>query len=205
MPLKQPSSNTQRCTAFDNGTKIVSGSYLHVALAVKAHLSKHGNASILIFDDATGKEVDFDLRGSRDDISGRLSKQYSGGNEAQLSPGRPKLGVVAKEVTLLPRHWDWLGEQPGGASVTLRKLVEEAARTSLTDKARLRKLHERAYSFMSSIAGNLPDFEEASRALFANNIAGLKQLIAKWPPDIREHLLKLYTDETSLPNAKPKK
>ena len=89
--------------------------------------------------------------------------------------------------------------------MTLRKLVEEAARSALTDKVRLRKLHERAYSFMSSIAGDLPDFEEASRALFANNIAGLKQLIAKWPRDIREHLLRLYTDEPSLPNAKPKK
>ncbi|MFA5951051.1 MAG: DUF2239 family protein [Hyphomicrobium sp.] len=205
MPQKQPSSETLKCTAFDNATKIASGSYLHVALAVKVHLSSHGNASVLIFDDATGKQMDFDLRGSRDDISLRLSKQFPGSNAVQLLPGRPKLGVVAKEVTLLPRHWDWLGEQPGGASVTLRKLVEEAQRTALTDKARLRKLHERAYSFMSAIAGNLPDFEEASRALFANNIAGLKQLIAKWPPDIREHLERLYTDVTSLPNAKPKK
>lgn len=205
MPQRQRSSNTQRCTAFAGATQLVSGSYLQVALAAKAHLAKHSNASVLVFDDATGKQMDFDLRGSRDDVFRRLSKQFPGNNDIQLLPGRPKLGVVAKEVTLLPRHWDWLAEQPGGASVTLRKLVEEAARTALTDRARLRKLHERAYSFMSSIAGNLPGFEEASRALFANNIAGLKQLIAKWPPDIREHLVRLYTDEPSLPNAKPKK
>ena len=105
MPLKQPSSNTQRCTAFAGATQIASGSYLQVALAVKAHLAKHGNASVLIFDNATGRQMDFDLRGSRDDISRRLSKQFPGGNEVQPLPGRPKLGVVAKEVTLLPRHW----------------------------------------------------------------------------------------------------
>ncbi len=71
--------------------------------------------------------------------------------------GRPKLGVVAREVTLLPRHWDWLNAQPGGASVALRKLVEQARRAN-GDADRARAAREAAYHFMSAMAGDLPAF-----------------------------------------------
>ena len=104
--------------------------------------------------------------------------------------GRPKLGVVAREITLLPRHWDWLNSQPGGASVALRKLVEEARRGS-GDRDRIRSAQEAAYHFMSAIAGNLPGFEEASRALFAYDRRRFGDLIAAWPEDVRDHVIKL--------------
>jgi hypothetical protein len=102
-------------------------------------------------------------------------------------------------VTLLPRHWEWLAEQPGGASAALRRLVEDARRASLTDKVKLRRLHERTYNFMSAMAGNYRNFEEASRALFANNVPRLKELIADWPPDIRSHIMRLSMDDPSVP------
>jgi hypothetical protein len=98
--------------------------------------------------------------------------------------------VVAREVTLLPRHWDWLGSQPGGASVALRKLVDEARRLR-GDRDRIRTAQEAAYHFMSAMAGNLPGFEEATRALFADDRHRFVDLIAAWPEDLRDHALKL--------------
>src|SRR5262249_21883265 len=116
-----------QCTAFDGTRQIASASYVRVALALRAYCHAHPDASVLVFDDATGKQIDFDLRGSDADITARLQKRFpAAGADAPRTPGRPKLGVIAREVTLLPRHWEWLAEQPGGASVTLRRLVEEA-------------------------------------------------------------------------------
>jgi hypothetical protein len=108
--------------------------------------------------------------------------------------GRPRLGVVAREVTLLPRHWEWLNAQPGGASVALRKLVDDARRSS-GDRDRQRAARDAAYHFMSAMAGNLPHFEEASRALFADDRRRFTGQIATWPADIRDHVVKLaYSD-----------
>lgn len=169
------------------------GAYIDVALAMRAYLAAHQDASILVFDDRTGKEIDFDLRGSEADVVARLEKHFAG--VEQRTPGRPKLGVIAREVTLLPRHWEWLAAQNGGASATLRRLVDDARRAELGDKAQLRKLQERTYRFMSALAGNRENFEEASRALFANDLAEVKRLTSAWPPDVRNHLFKLFTDE----------
>lgn len=108
--------------------------------------------------------------------------------------GRPKLGVVAREVTLLPRHWEWLAAQPGGASVALRKLVEEARRSQ---SGRARQAQERAYHFMNAMAGDLPGFEEATRALFAGDREGFAERIAGWPTDVREHAAWLASDGES--------
>ena len=192
------SANELACTAFDRVRRIASGSYVHVALGVKEHVRVHPDASVLIFDDMTGEQIDFDLRGSDEDISARILTRFHGAREDQRRvPGRPKIGVVAREVTLLPRHWEWLAEQPGGASVTLRKLVEEARRAADTNKSHLYKLHQRTYRFMSAIAGNLPNFEEASRSLFANNMSRLEELIAAWPADIRNHIVQLCTEDAS--------
>lgn len=188
------------CTAFDHVRRIAFGSYVRVALAVKEHVAINPNASVLIFDDAIGEQIDFDLRGSDEDISARLLTRFHGVQEDHRRvPGRPKIGVVAREVTLLPRHWEWLAEQPGGASVTLRKLVEDARRAPPTNKAQLQKLHQRTYRFMSAIAGNLPNFEEASRSLFANDIPRLGEFISDWPADIRNRIVQLCTDDASSP------
>jgi hypothetical protein len=204
MPSKNRLPSGQlSCTAFDHSTRIASGSYFQVALALKEHARKHADASVLIFDDATGRQIDFDLRGTDVEILARISKRFPGADvDTSRSPGRPKLGVVAREVTLLPRHWDWLAEQSGGASVTLRRLVDDALRAGPSDKVRLRKLHERVYHFMSAIAGNYPNFEEASRALFANNLAVLKELISTWPSDVQDHVFHLCSDDTMSSRSK---
>jgi uncharacterized protein len=196
------SANDLACTAFDHDRRIASGSYVGVALAIKEHVRVHPNASILIFDEATGEQIDFDLRGSDENVSARIMAHFqSTRDENRRTPGRPKIGVVAREVTLLPRHWEWLAGQPGGASVTLRKLVEEARRATDTNTAHLHKLHQRTYRFMSAIAGNLPNFEEASRSLFANDVLRLEGLISNWPADIRHHILRLSTDGSSTANG----
>ena len=105
-------------------------------------------------------------------------------------PGRPKLGVVAREITLLARHWDYLTRQPGGASVTLRKLVDEARKVNAT-RDRVREAQEAAYRFMTALAGDEPGFEEALRALFASNEARFSEVTASWPADIRDHAKQL--------------
>jgi hypothetical protein len=155
----------------------------------------------LIFCDQTGRVVDIDTRGSDAEM---LARMPSGGSsqENTTAPtnssepneprgrGRPKLGVVAREVTLLPRHWDWLASQPGGASVTLRKLVEEARRANI-DQNRQRQASECAYHFMLAMAGDMAGFEEASRALFANDATKFRQQIEAWPADIRDYVWRL--------------
>jgi hypothetical protein len=142
----------------------------------------------LIFDDETGEQVEVDVRGTDDEVRQRLAPP--GQEDAPRGPGRPKLGVVAREVTLLPRHWEWLNSQPGGASVALRKLVEEARRAN-AGRDRVRRSQEATYRFMSALAGNLPGFEEAARALFARNPARFAEQIRDWPEDVQKFLTHL--------------
>jgi hypothetical protein len=188
-----PQHQSQTFTAFEGPRRLVSGPLPEVALAIK-RAEQGGSERIAIFSDATGRPVDLDLRGSDDEILARLPPGPQAPEEAALSEprgrGRPKLGVVAREVTLLPRHWEWLNAQPGGASVGLRKLVE-AARRANGDKDRSRAAREAAYHFMSAAAGNLPNFEEASRALFADERPRFTTLISAWPGDIRAHIIRL--------------
>jgi uncharacterized protein len=172
-----------RCTAFSGATRIASGPLAEVALKAKAIIDADETAPILIFDDATSEIVEVDFRGMPEDVLRRLG-QAAG--DARRGPGRPKLGVVAREVTLLPRHWDWLSRQPGGASVALRKLVEEARRGN-DGRDRIRQSQEAAYRFMSAMAGNEAGFEEAARALFAGNAKRFHQMVEAWPPDIGDY------------------
>ena len=184
----------QSFTAFEGQRRLATGTLAEIALAVK-HAGQPA-ASIIIFDDATGRSLDLDLRGSDEEIVARLPRTAPAPAELEAPPaeprgrGRPKLGVVAREVTLLPRHWEWLNAQPGGASIALRKLVD-GARRSNGDRDRLRAARDAAYHFMSTMAGNLANFEEASRALFADDRRRFTGLIADWPADIRDHTVKL--------------
>jgi uncharacterized protein len=144
---------------------------------------------VLVFDDTTGSQVDLDIRGKSRETAEKGQVAEPRGR------GRPRLGVMAKEVTLLPQHWEWLNLQPGGASVALRKLVDEARRTS-GDRDRVRAAQEAAYRFMSAAAGDLPGFEEAARALFAYDRRNFAQLIAGWPEDVRDFAARLaFTDQ----------
>lgn len=176
----------QKFTAFDGRRRFASGSRAEVIEAIRTRSAKQPNMSLLIFDDSTGGQIDFDLREPADVPAAHLQKSPSSPTEEARSPGRPKLGVVPREVTLLPRHWEWLAAQPGGASVTLRKLVDDARRKN-ADADIIRTARERAYRFMSAMAGNLAGFEEATRALFAGDRAQFEKLTAKWAGDVRDY------------------
>jgi hypothetical protein len=143
---------------------------------------------VLIFDDVTSQIIEVDFRGTPEEVLERItpSHERSAPEPEARRPGRPKLGVVAREVTLLPRHWDWLASQPGGASVALRKLVEQARRANRGGDLQRRAL-EAAYRFLSAMAGNEAGFEEATRALFAGSQAEFEKNSASWPPDLRDH------------------
>jgi uncharacterized protein len=183
-------------TAFDGDRCFASGDLRDVARAAKQALDRDKDASILVFDSQTSGPIDIDFRGSTDDVLARLPDiprvpaKEDVAKSAPRGPGRPKLGVVAREVTLLPRHWEWLAEQRGGASVALRRLVDQARRSG-EDKDLIRLAQEAAYRFMSAMAGNKPHYEDAIRALFAGDSARFEKLIAEWPADVRRHAAKL--------------
>src|SRR4051794_24916339 len=187
-------------TAFIGQQRLAAGPLAEVAVAVMKASRSDAEKPIVIFDDSSGRSIDLDLRGTEREIVARLPSAAPAAEPiTETSPeprgrGRPKLGVVAREVTLLPRHWEWLSAQPGGASVALRKLVDEARRSS-GDRDRLRAARDAAYHFMSAMAGNLPGFEEASRALFADERRRFAGLIAGWPDDIRDHAASLAFGE----------
>jgi hypothetical protein len=182
------------CTAFAGSKRLASGPPEQVALAVKAALDANTEHELLVFDDISGGPVDFDLRGTPEEILARLATVQTPDqpNEPPRGPGRPKLGVVAREVTLLPRHWDWLSAQPGGASVALRKLVD-AARVTHAGADRRRLAQQSADRFMSAVAGNEPGYEEASRALYSGDRARFEKATATWPLDVRSYALHLST------------
>jgi hypothetical protein len=195
-------------TAFEDHRLLLSGPLVEVALAVKTALEDGSLKTFLVFDDATGEVIDLDLRGSKADIVKGLShpaQQFLGRYASRTSEpsepvedepseprgrGRPKLGVVAREVTLLPRQWEWLATQSGGASAVLRRLVDEARRAGGSRQQR-RTAQEATYRFMLGIAGNLPGCEEGLRALFADDRTKLEQCIAAWPEDIRAYATRM--------------
>ena len=179
----------------------------NVATQVKHSIDLNPVEPVLVFDTKTSAVIEVDFRGSLSDVMARLpvgSGQETETGSSQKVPvkqgaGRPKLGVVPREVTLLPRHWEWLAMQPGGASVTLRKLVGHALRAG-TETDRMRQVQEAAYKFMVAMAGNRQGFEEASRALFAGNSAQFRQCIENWPCDIRDHLFSLLSALDGMPD-----
>lgn len=199
---------SQFFTAFEGHRLLLSGPLVDVALSIKTAMERGALDPLLVFDDATGRVIDLDLRGSKADIVTRLSLLFpksvassspcdihsSGSDVGDVSEsrgrGRPKLGVIAREVTLLPRQWDWLVSQPGGASAVIRKLVDEAKRNGVAIRQR-RADQEAAYHFMSAMAGDLPGFEEASRALFADDRSRLERHMSSWPKDIHYYALRL--------------
>ena len=156
-------------TVFYKAELFTRGTREDVAPRMRALQPLERASDLLAFDDETGKQIDLDLR-------------------PEAAPparprGRPSLGVEAKEVTLLPRHWEWLASQRGGASATLRKLVEEALRKGRSAKDH----HDSAYRFLYVMAGDLPHFVDATREMYAGNKVGYDHFSYDWPRDIRDH------------------
>jgi uncharacterized protein len=176
----------QICVAFGSERKIAEGNRIEVARKVKRHIDKHPNETLLIFDARTSAPVEMDFRGTLEDVLQRLEAAAS----SHSGPGRPKLGVISREIGLLPEHWEWLSRQRGGASGTLRRLVDEARKNS-NRQDQQRAAQDATYKFMTVMAGNLPHFEEALRAFYARNLSLFETLIAPWPKDIRSHILQL--------------
>lgn len=185
---------------FSGDRLVASGPLSSAAIEAKRVLDARPDRPLVILgtDDAATIEVDF--RGSVDDVAARLAASTPTGAGAPIErgPGRPKMGVVAREVTLLPRHWAWLNARPGGASATLRKLVEMEMRRSVDDDRR-RAARDRTHRFMTVVAGDIPGFEEASRALFAGNRDLFNDRTAPWPLDVRDTARRFAQDafETS--------
>jgi hypothetical protein len=179
-----------RAAAFRAGEMLATGPLAAVALA----LHGEGVTDAIVLDEATGRTLDLDLRGGREEVAARYAPppqdEAPAAEPERAGRGRPKLGVVAREVTLLPRHWDWLTSQRGGASVTLRRLIDEA-RKAAPNAGRQAAAQEAAYRAMSTLAGNRPGFEEASRCLFAGDLAGLAGHAAPWPPAITALILRM--------------
>jgi hypothetical protein len=178
-------------TAFAGDRLLAHGAAEEVAAA--AHACPE--ARVLIFEDLTGRQVELDRRSPSPALAGHAAAVTE-----RPGRGRPKLGVVAREVTLLPRHWEWLSTQPGGASAALRRLVDDARRTNAgSDEAR--RAQQALYSVMSVLAGDLPGFEEATRALYAKDDARFDGLIAQWPRDIARYVGRLAAAERTARSA----
>jgi uncharacterized protein len=180
------SPSESHLTAFAGFRRVASGPRSHVIAQLRKQCSPADTAMPFVFDDATGERLDLDLR----DEPALAAQTAPSEEQAARGVGRPKLGVVAREVTLLPRHWEWLARQPGGASVALRRLIDEARHVH-ADRDVKRAARETTYRFMTAIAGDLPGFEEATRALFAGERERFDGLIGPWPDDLRTHLHKL--------------
>jgi uncharacterized protein len=192
------------CIAFDGHRRIAAGSLAEVALATKQAVDSGAEGPVLIFDQLSSRAVELDLRGTPDDVLARLPAPAAAAEEDALprGPGRPRLGVIAREVTLLPRHWDWLAAQSGGASATLRRLVEEARR-SHGERDAERLAGEAVDRFMSAMTGNLPGHEEASRAFWRKERERFMHVTDAWPADVREHVRHLAMRAWQSPGQSP--
>jgi hypothetical protein len=193
--------------AFSSGRLLARGPILDVAKAAKEATDAGAPRAVQVFHDVTAHPVDLDLGGSLDDVLIRVRHRDDLADDDSVAPdqavataraerpvrhgpGRPRLGVVAREVTLLPRHWEWLADQPGGASAALRRLVDEA-RATYAVRDELRRARDAVYRFLLATLGDAYGFEEAMRALWANDEDKFIAESAPWPPDLRTQALRL--------------
>lgn len=174
-------------TAFYGDACVAAGTLIDVARTAKSIVDNEPGASVLVLNDETGRPTDLSLQGDMADVISRLSPPESADRP---HPGRPKLGVIPKEVTLLPRHWDWLSQQSGGASGVLRRLVDKEIKEPA---AKLRQVQTSADRFLTLLGGNRPGCEEASRALYAKAFDRFEAAIRDWPEDIRENIHRIAT------------
>jgi len=188
-----PDPRELHVTAFIGDHRIASGDPVDVVHAAKLELERGADAHVRLFDDRTGRRLDLDFGGDPSDVADRaewlrasLADRDEAASPVPRGRGRPKLGVVAKEVTLLPRHWAWLASQRGGASATLRRLVDEARKTG-ESADRVRNSQDAAYRFMYDSAGDAPGYQEAIRSLYRGDASGFAMATEGWPADVRAY------------------
>lgn len=198
-----PAMSSPSAIAFVGSRLLAAGSLQEVAVAAHHHAASDAPKPALVLDATTSAAIDLDLRGTANQVAARYAPSHEPAEEPDATPeprgpGRPRLGVIAREITLLPRHWDWLANQPGGASVTLRRLVEQA-RAGSVERDRARAATDATYRFLMHLAGNEIGFEEATRALFAGERERFLERIAMWPDDVRAHAERLSAPMFSAP------
>ncbi len=205
-PRKEMKVNTESTYVVFVGTRLAACGDLVTVLEKTKRLvdqeaegKKLEQDAILLFEEQTGEQVDFDMRGSLDEVLSRIP-EHPLRNKSEPTPtrgpGRPKLGIVCREVCLLPQHWEWLAEQPGGPSAVLRRLVYEAAQREPNEQ-QARKGRDATERIMAAIAGNLPGYEEASRALWNGQADRFEQLVRNWPGDIGQYLVRTIQNRGS--------
>jgi hypothetical protein len=192
-------TNDKLYVAFQGFQRLGLGSLEQVATLCFESKWEDLRTRISVYEDETGRVVDVDLSGTEEEVLARLGQSTEDEDVAaetetapkeppvRRKPGRPKLGVVSREVSLLPRHWSWLSEQRGGASAMLRRLVELAKKNESSESIQ-RRVVDAAHRFLWDIAGDQPHFEELSRALYAANLEEVRALSAGWPEGIRHQL-----------------
>ncbi len=181
-------------TAF-NGFQIISqGALCDVAVVTFKKWRAQPEAKILIFSDSTGRQMDLDLSGSEKDVIERLKMYETKPTTPHVRAGRPKLGVIPREISLLPHHWEWLLNQDGGSSSAIRRLIDEKTKPLPLAKDKIKQAQEVTYKFLSAIAGDLPHFEEVTRYLYRKDKKKFESLMADWPKDITRHTLALAAE-----------
>lgn len=204
--MSSSSSSLTHWVAFEKHRRIASGSPAEVITSLQHLAQTHPEAMPVVLDSESSERIELDWRLPSEQLLALLPAPTLAVDadepvdDAPRGPGRPKLGVTAREVTLLPRHWAWLARQPGGASVALRKLVQSAMREGSTADAK-RRATDAAYRFMSIVGGDLPHYEEVSRALFAGELPRLRTLVLDWPADVSAHLLALTARIDAVPTG----
>ena len=184
-------------TTFVGALRLVTAPLPAMLRQTKLHLESKGDQGVIVFADATGRHADFDFSGTLEQVLERALPPAKLAQSQPTGPGRPKLGVVSREISLLPRHWGWLETQRGGASATLRRLVDEARRADPAGERR-RLATEATGRFMTIMAGDLPGYEEATRALYAHDPERLRRQITGWPEAVQSHILYLLDPPFSL-------
>jgi hypothetical protein len=183
--------------AFAGPRRLAAGPLRDVLPVLKRRFDEDRGDLVLVFEAETGRQVDFDLRGSLDEVIARA------GQADRRGPGRPKLGVTSREVTLLPRHWEWLEQQPSGISASLRRLVEQAM-AAHPGKERAARIRTALSRILTALAGDRPNFEEATRALFAGDTGRFEALVERWPKDIRDHAVREAREAARADEAPPR-
>ena len=167
-------------SAYGPTSCIGQGELTDVALAAHRFLRTHPDQSALILQDSTCQIIDLDLSGD-EALLERKANHYPIRSQAPVPDSKDP---ITGEITLLPRHWQWLAEQGGNASATLRRLIDEARRDP-KQKAdnECRRRQQLTYRFCQALCGDFQGYEDALRALYAADKDSFKTHISTWPAD----------------------